>query len=84
MKWFRMLSRALWALLNCLFGVWVGAVALPLPYGGLLLTVVGGYALAYRTNKVWLTFFVLEGIGAQFFAIAWFLAGLVLCTKYFV
>jgi hypothetical protein len=53
------------------------------PFGGLLLALVGGVALATKSRKVWLDLFVLEGRGAQLFAGIWFFTGLALCIKHY-
>ena len=83
-QWVRTVAQTLWAILSCLFGIVVVAVAIPSPFGGLLLVTAGGVALASRTRKVWLDLFVLEGNGAQIFAATWLFAGLVLCAKHFI
>ena len=56
---------------------------MPSPFGGLLLALAGGIAIATKPQKVWLDLFVLEGPGAQLFAGSWFVAGLVLCIKHY-
>lgn len=83
-QWLRTAGKTLWAFLSCLFGIVAAAIAIPSPFGGLLLVVAGGIALADRTHKVGLDLFALEGVGAQLFAAVWFLAGLILCAKHFV
>ena len=68
--------------LSCAFGIGAVAIAIPPPFGGLLLVLAGGIALASKSRKVWLNLFVLEGRGAQLFAGNWFIAGLILCINY--
>jgi len=80
-QWMRKTARFLWAFLSCAFGIGAAALAIPSPFGGLLLALAGGIALATKARKVWLDLFVLEGRGAQVFAGSWFVAGLVLCIK---
>jgi len=82
-QWIRKAARFLWAFLTCAFGIGAAAVAIPSPFGGLLLLLVGGIALASKSRKVWLDLFVLEGRGAQLFIGSWFIAGLILCIKHF-
>ncbi|MEN6585363.1 MAG: hypothetical protein ABFE02_04825 [Sulfuricella sp.] len=83
-QWMRKAGKFLWAFLSCLFGIGAAAVAIPSPYGGLLLVLAGGVALATKSRKVWLELFVLEGRGAQFFSSSWFIAGLILCAKHYI
>lgn len=80
----RKAARFLWAFLSCAFGIGAAAVAIPSPFGGLLLVLVGGTALATNSRNVWLDLFVLEGRGAQFFAGSWLIAGLTLCIKHYL
>lgn len=80
----RKAARFLWAFLSCAFGIGAAAVAIPSPFGGLLLALVGGIALATKSRNVWLDLFVLEGRGAQLFVGSWFIAGLILCIKHYL
>lgn len=82
-QWLRKTARFLWAFLSCAFGIGAAAVAIPSPFGGILLVLAGGIALASTSRKVWLDLFVLEGRGAQLFAGCWFIAGLILCIKHY-
>jgi len=79
----RKATRFLWAFLSCAFGIGAVAIAIPPPFGGLLLVLAGGIALASKSRQVWLDLFVLEGRGAQLFAGNWFIAGLILCINYY-
>lgn len=82
-QWLRKTARLLWAFLSCAFGIGAAMVAIPSPFGGLLLVLAGGIALASKSRKVWLDLFVLEGRGAQFFAGCWLIVGLILCIKHY-
>ena len=79
----RKTARFLWAFLSCAFGIGAAAVALPSPFGGVVLLLASGIALASKSSKVWLDLFVLEGLGAQLFIGSWFIAGLILCIKHY-
>lgn len=76
--------RFFFAILSCAFGIGVVALNVPTPYDGLLLILVSGIAIAIKSRKVWLDLFVLEGIGAQIYISAWFIAGLALCVKHYL
>lgn len=79
----RKTARFLWAFFSCAFGIGAAAIAMQPPFGGLLLALVGGFALATKSRKVWLDLFVLEGRGAQLFVGSWLVAGLALCIKHY-
>ena len=83
-QWMRKTARFLWPFCSCAFGIGAAAIAIPSPFGGLLLALAGGIALATKSRKVWLDLFVLEGRGAQLFVGSWFVAGLTLCIKHYI
>jgi hypothetical protein len=83
-QWMRGTGRFFWAFFCCAFGIGLAMIVMPPPFGGLLLALVGGVALATKSRKVWLDLFVQEGRGAQLYAGIWFAAGLALCIKHYV
>jgi hypothetical protein len=82
-QWMRRTARFLWAFFSCAFGIGLAMIIMPPPFGGLLLALVGGVALATKSRKVWLDLFVLEGRGVQLYAGIWFVTGLALCIKHY-